>query len=237
VVQTPIRFKKGIALELRKKGLSYSEIQNSINLPRSTIAYWLKGIQLSEEQAEKLKEKRSRVAKSNVEKRISRILHETEDIKKSAAKEIGGITKRELWLMGIMLYWRERFLLGNDNDLRKGIRFTSSDPDLIKLFLKWLQEIGRIDDEEIAFDIFTGKDKKDNINDVKNRWSVVTGFSRGHFPRVYFLKSGPKGQHGKKRKTKRSEWGMLRIRVKASSMLARQMAGWISGIQKRFMDK
>ncbi|MEX2090746.1 MAG: hypothetical protein WD989_01270 [Candidatus Paceibacterota bacterium] len=239
MVQTPIRFKKGIAIELRKKGLSYSDIQNSINVPRSTVAYWLKGIELSDEQAEKLKAKRSQVAKSNVGKRVSRILGEIEEIKKSSAKEIGGITKRELWLMGIMLYWRERFLLGNDSDLRKGVRFTSSDPDLIKLFLKWLLEIGKIQDEEIKFDIFVSKDKKGSLDKIKNHWSVVTGFSRGHFSHIYFYKSAKSGRRNSKDRNrvtsaKRSEFGLLRIRVRASSMLARQIAGWIEGIKVKF---
>jgi len=230
VVQTPVRFKKGIAIELRKKGLSYSEIKNSINIPRSTIAYWLKDIELSDEQVEKLKIKRSQVAKANIEKRVSRILLETEEIKTSSAKEIGGITKRELWLMGLMLYWRERFLTGNDSDVRKGVRFTSSDPDLIKLFLRWLQEIGKINDEELAFDIFISKDKRNLLDEARNFWSTVTGFSRGHFSRIYFYKSG---KSGKRKAIKRSEYGLLRIRVKASSMLARQIVGWISGARQR----
>lgn len=238
MVQTPVRFKKGIALELRKKGLSYSDIQNSINIPRSTVAYWLKDVELSDEQTEKLKTKRSQVAKANVEKRVSRILRETEEIKTSSAKEIGGITKRELWLMGLMLYWRERFLTGNESDLRKGVRFTSSDPDLIKLFLKWLQEIGRIEDEELAFDIFISKDKKNLSDEARNYWSGITGFSRGHFSRMYFYKAGKsskgRGPDRKEKKSARSsKHGLLRIRVKASSMLARQIAGWISGAREK----
>ena len=216
MVQTPIRFKKGIAIELRRKGLSYSDIQNSINVPRSTIAYWLKDIELSDEQVKKLKAKRSQVAKANVGKRVSRISRETEEIKNSSAKEIGGITKRELWLMGIMLYW----IRGNNNDLKKGVNFTTSDPELARLFLKWLQNIGKIKDEEMAFDIFVSKDKKSSIDKIKSHWSSVTGFSGGHFSRVYFYKSGG------------SEFGLLRIKVKASSMLARQIAGWIRGVQK-----
>ena len=217
MVQTPVRFKKGIATELRRKGLSYSDIQNSINVPRSTVAYWLKDVELSDEQTKKLKAKRSAVAKSNSEKRAARILRETEDIKRSSAKEIGGVTKRELWLMGIILYWR----FGNSSDLKKGVHFTTSDPELIKLFLNWLKEIGKIKEEEIAFDIFISKNRKDFLDKIKNHWSSITRFSRGHFTRVYFYKT-----HKSK-----SEFGLLRIRVKASSMLARQIAGWIGGIR------
>ena len=65
-------------------------------------------------------------------------LKEIAEIKKTSAKDIQEITKKELWLMGIVLYWRERLLSGNENDLRKGVKFSSSDPYLIKLFLKWL---------------------------------------------------------------------------------------------------
>mgnify|MGYP001569014064 CR=1 FL=1 len=220
MVQTPVRFKKGIAVELRKKGLSYSDIQNSINLPRSTIAYWLKDIELSDEQAKKIKAKRSQVAKANIGKRVSRISRETEEIKSSSAKEIGGITKRELWLMGIMLYWR----FSNNNDLKKGVSFTTSDTELARLFLKWLQDIGRIKDEELMFDIFTNKDSADK---AKNHWSTVTGFSKDHFSRAYFYKTG--------RSKRKKESGLLRIRVKASSMLARQIAGWIQGVKHRLI--
>ena len=213
MVQTPIRFKKGIAIELRRKGLSYSDIQNSINVPRSTIAYWLKDIELSDEQAEKLRAKRSAVAKSNSQKRTARILRETEDLKRSSVKEVGGITKRELWLMGIIMYWK------NKNDLGKGVYFSSSDSAQIKLFLKWLKEIGGIKNEEIAFDIFAGKDQKHSINKVVEYWSTVTSFPANLFSRVYYL-------------NKKSQSSFLRIRVKASSMLARQMAGWIEGVRR-----
>ncbi len=208
MVQTPIRFKKGIAIELRKKGLSYSEIKNSINIPKSTIAYWLKDVQLSELQTEKLKTRRSEVAKLNSEKRISKILKIIEDVKKSSVKDIKKISKRELWLMGIVLYWREK----NKNDFRKGVYFSSSNPALIKFFLKWLREIGKIKNEEITFDIFTGKNKKD----ISTYWSEVTGFPEKCFSRVYVQKNGSRG--------------FLRIRVRASSMLARQITGWIERI-------
>lgn len=215
MVQTPIRFKKGIAIELRKKGLSYSEIKNSINIPKSTIAYWLKNVQLPDLQIEKLKARRSKMAKLNSEKRISKILKTIENVKKSSAKNIKKISKRELWLMGIVLYWREK----NKNDFRKGVYFSSSNPALIKFFLKWLKEIGKIENEEIAFDIFTGKGKKEK-KDIKAYWSEVTGFSAKHFPRVYVQKGASRG--------------FLRIRVRASSMLARQISGWIEGIQLSF---
>ncbi len=237
MVQTPVRFKKGIAIELRKKGLSYSEIKNSINIPRSTIAYWLKEVELTEPQVEKLKMRRSEVARANSAKRSLRISREVEELKNASAKEVGAISKRELWLMGIMLYWRERLLSGNGQDLRKGVSFMSSDPDLIRFFLKWLRGVGKIGDEEIAFDIFAGKDKRRKINEIIIHWSKITGFSSSLFDHVYYLKKKPMSKKrnpgiARRNYTKNNEWGILRVRVKASSALARQMAGWMEGIRQ-----
>ena len=146
--------------------------------------------------------------------------------------------------MGIILYWRERAASGNETDIRNGVRFTSSDPYLIKFFLKWLIQAGGIKNDEIKFDIFIGEDKKSSVEAVKEvilYWSKITGFSKEHFlNHIYFQKNSPKrrtkpGQ--KKRKTgipKKSQFGLLRIRVMASSMLARQIAGWIKGIQQYY---
>ena len=210
---------KDFAIELRKGGYSYSEIKKFCPVPKSTLSYWFRDIKLSEPQLARLKKKRIEAAQKGSKARILKISKAIQDIQKTSAKDIGKISKRELWLMGVVLYWRERLLNKNDSDLKKGVRFTSSDPHLIKLFLKWLVDIGGIKNEEICFDIYIGKDKQDLLNEAVNYWADITGFSKGNFSRYYVLK-----------KSKRS---LLRIRVKASSMLARQISGWVIELIKQ----
>ncbi len=252
MVQYIERYKKDIAVDMRKRGFSYSEIQKSTSVPKSTLAYWLKGLELTDEQAEKLKEKRIQAMRAGAQKKILRTAELIEEMKNSSAKDIDKISKRELWFMGIVLYWRERFLNGNESDLRKGVRFTSSDPYLVKLFLKWLREVGSIGDEEIGFDIFIGEDKKDFLDKAIDHWSSVTGFPKNNFSHIYFQKNNAKNNYSQKndarnkkeetkskrktgrRNSKRTFFGLLRIRVKASSMLARQIAGWIRGIRQYY---
>lgn len=218
MVQRVERYKKGIAIELRKKGFSYSEIETAINIPKSTIAFWIKDIKLTEPQIQKLKNRRIAAARKNSQKRIFKIKKETEEIKISSAKDINQITKRELWLMGIILYWKN----SSESDIRKGVRFASSDTHLIKLFLRWLKEVGKIKNEEISFDILMGNNKKEKALSAVKHWSQITGFPKCDFTRIYFQKG----------KVLKNEFGILRIRVKASSMLARQILGWIKGIQE-----
>lgn len=219
---------KDFAIELRKGGYSYSEIKKFCPVSKSTLSYWFRDIKLSEPQLARLKKKRIEAAQKGSKTRTLKTLKAIEEMQKTSAKDIGKISKRELWLMGVVLYWRERLLNKNDSDLKKGIHFTSSDPDLIKLFLKWLVDIGGIKNEEISFDIFMGEDKKRYLNDFVSFWSETTGFPKPNFSRYYLQKVKTKKN---KRASKKVIHGLLRIRVKASSMLARQISGWISGIK------
>ena len=218
MVHTKKNSSKDFAIELRKGGYSYSEIKKFVHVQKSTLSYWFRDIKLSEPQLARLKKKRIEANQRGSKTKNLKTLKVIEEIQKTSAKDIGTISKRELWLMGIVLYWRERLLNKNDSDLKKGIRFSSSDPRLIKFFIRWLEDVGGIKNEEISFDIFIGKDSPILLNETVKYWADITGFSKDNFSRYYILK-----------KSKRS---LLRIRVKASSMLARQIAGWANGIQK-----
>ena len=209
MVQIPRQNLKTTAIGLRKKGFSYTEIQGAVKIPKSTLSTWLKNIKLSESEEQRLEQKRLEARKRGTKTRTAKTSEIIAKIKSDSAKAIGKISKRELWLMGIVMYWK------NKSDLKKGVSFSSSDPDQIELFLKWLKEIGGIKDQEVLFDIFIGKDQKSSINETVKHWSKVTRFPADWFSRVYYYKS---------------KSNFLRVRVKASSMLARQIAGWVEGI-------
>ncbi|MBI2674237.1 MAG: hypothetical protein HYX22_00665 [Candidatus Yanofskybacteria bacterium] len=202
------KYKQNIAIEMRKRGSSYFEIGNRIHIPKSTLSYWLKNIKLTPEQTQKLNDKRTEIAKANALKKISKTSRMIEEIRNSSSQDVKEISKKELWLMGVVLYWKN----GNKSNLKKGVHFSSSNPDMIKLFLKWLREIGGIQDEEIKFEIFAPK--KFFTEDI-SKWSKVTGFPKHYFKYFYIQKTS-----------------FLRIKVAQSSMLARQISGWIEGIKK-----
>src|SRR3989344_9168464 len=207
---------KNLAIDLRMRGMSYSEIKREVVVPKSTLSFWLKSIKLSSRKLFRLEQKRLEAIKESSRKKVIKTLEQIKKIQTSSANDIGKISKRELWLMGVALYWRERFLNKNDSDMQRGVRFTSSDPHLIKFFLKWLSDIGGLEKDEIAMDIFIGKNKKNKIKEVKDYWAKTTDFPRKYFSHVYLQKIRLKKT---KRKTiKQTGNGLLRIRVKASSM-------------------
>src|SRR3989338_8954178 len=108
MVQHGINQRKNLAMSLRRGGYSYSEIQKFVSVPKATLSYWFKDIKLSEPQLARLEKKRNEAIQQGAQVRSKRVSDAIEKIEKLSAKDIKDISKRELWLMGIILYWRER---------------------------------------------------------------------------------------------------------------------------------
>ena len=93
---------KKSAVKLRKKGYSYGIISAKLNLSKSTLSDWLGGIQFKPNRIVlkriKLAQLKSAVYKNNQK------LASMARAKKIAGREIGKLTKRDLWLLGIGLY-------------------------------------------------------------------------------------------------------------------------------------
>lgn len=227
-------YKKGIAIDLRKRGFSYDEIKNKLNIPKSTVAHWVHKINLDENQIENLKNNKLEAARKNSKRRAGKILKQVQEIREASIKSISRISKRELWLMGIALYWRQKSLGKKEDNFQKGVWFSSADPSIMNLFLKWLKDVGGVTSDELYFDIFINKNRKRYRNKIMDYWSGVIGLSRNYFKHIYYQNTNVMVPitNGTREGNTKGKFGFLRIRVRASSMLARQIAGWIEGIKK-----
>ena len=217
------------AIKLRKEGLSYREILKEISVAKSTLSLWLRSVGLTERQKQRLTEKKLASMNRGAEaKRNQRILI-TKEIKRKAIKDIGILTKRDLRLVGTSLYWAEG-AKQKDHNVSQCISFGNSDPEMIKMFLKWLLKGLEIPKNDICFRILLHENVKNRQLEVKKYWSKLTGFSLDNFQRITWKKH--------KIKTKRKNIGnkykgLLEIRVKKSTNLNRKINGWIEGICKQ----
>lgn len=229
-LQIPQIAKKHSVMELRARGMSYSEIQRIIPVPKSTLSMWLRNIQFSETHQFRIKKKRLHAGLAAVEKRKKERRHEMTEIRRLATEDIQQITKREIWLSGLLLYW-SCSPMRNINEYRKGVRFSNSNPDLVKFFLKWLMEIGKIDRNDIVFDLFVSETDKQRESFIISNWMRITDFPIKFFSHIYYLKNKTR----RKKSPRLSRLGLLQIRVKKSALLQRQIDGWINGIIKQFL--
>ncbi|HZQ29973.1 MAG TPA: hypothetical protein VFA93_02765 [Patescibacteria group bacterium] len=220
------------AINLRRKGLSYSEILQKIPVAKSTLSLWLRSIGLSKKQEQKLTEKKLLAIQKGGQSRKNWRLATTRVIKKQAyleiKKRVKRIDTRDLWLIGIMLYWAEG---AKDKEYSPGqsVIFSNSDPLMIKVFLKWIDICLQIPVEDMQFSIYIHENHKHNIEKVKKFWSDATGFSIGRFDKIYYKKHKVKVY---RRNVEKTYHGLLRIRIRKSSALNRRITGWIEGICK-----
>ena len=216
---------KRIAIQLRREGYSYSEIIKKVPVAKSTLSLWLRSVNLTNSQKQKLTLKKLKSAKRGAEKRrLERIMKTREIIEKSIL-DIKNISKEELFLIGVVLYGEG----SKEKNYSSGVSviFSNSDPLMCRLFLRWLKEIVGIEEKRISFEIYIHDNFKDKVSAISEYWARETGFSISKFGKIYFKKSKTltlrkniaEGYHG-----------LLRIRVRRSTDLNRKIKGWFYGI-------
>ncbi len=208
------------AIKLRKKGLSYSEILKGIPVAKSTLALWLQSVDLSKKQKQRLTDKKLASALRGGIKRREQRLALVSSITKTAKKEIRSVSNRELFLIGIALYWAE----GSKQKahmVSNRVRFSNSDPKMIKLFLLWLDKICGIKSPNIRCDLYTHEGA--NVIKSKTFWEKEINMP---IQGIYYKK--PKNT--KRKNIGDNYFGLVSINVKRSTNLNRKINGWVEGI-------
>lgn len=218
------------AIELRRQGLTYREILEKVPVAKSTLSLWLGDVGLSEKQKQRISDKKRAAALRGALRRRTDRIQLTEKITSKARTEIGKITDRELWLIGIALYWAEG---AKEKEWRPGtyIDFSNSDPHMARLFIAWLIRCCGVEKENIKVSIYIHENSRGRIEAVIRHWAHWTTMPKKSFGYVYFKKHNPKT---KRKNIGHSYFGNVRIRVSASSTLARAVAGWVQGIHENY---
>lgn len=124
------------ALELRKKGFSYSQIKEKIVVSKSTLSKWLQDFPLSKSRIKELRDfSPRRIESYRNTMKLKRDVWMLEGYKK-ASKDLGKLSKREILIAGFFLYWGEG---GKRADYEVSI--SNTDPAVIKFFILWLKTL------------------------------------------------------------------------------------------------
>lgn len=126
-----IRSKKLEAIKLRNEGYSYSLISSKLGIAKSTLSLWLKGVSFC--QNNYTKDLIIQGQKKSIEgKRLDKILSIMTAVK-YAEKNIGKMSGRDIFLLGIGIYIGEGSKAGNL------VRIVNSDPRIIKFSIQWFK--------------------------------------------------------------------------------------------------
>ncbi len=207
------------AIKLRNAGYSYSIINSKIGVSKSTLSNWLNFIPFKPNQ-EVLKKIGKAKLKSGLFKHNQK-LAEVKEMKEIARKELGKITKRDLWLFGIGLY------LGEGTKSYEFVRIVNSDPQVIKIAIKWFREVCGLKDENFNPYIHTYPDN--NIQKTIQYWSEITGVKKEQFGKTQIDTRTDKVSI----KRKSLPYGTLHLHIKSCGnkefgrRLHRRIMGWI----------
>lgn len=229
-----MRNDKDTAFKLRLQGKSYTEIYRILGVPKSTLSGWFSNLVLSDD-LRKAIERRAR--KKSIAGLIKRNKNQTSlavaravQIRRQAANEVDKISKNDLLLLGIALYWAEgykRVIVRNGRELtHHPVSLTNSDPALVKLFLRFLRECCGVPQGKIKAGIRIFQHQ--NGDHLLNYWRKETGILPQNFGKIYY---GISKSSMHRRSFNRLPYGVIQITV-ADTQLFHRIMGHIEGIKK-----
>ena len=213
---------KETAVKLRKMGLSYREIQEKVQVSKDTLSRWCRDVVLTKNQTNRLLQlkkngsEKGRImgVKKNQQKRIDEI----NNLLKLGQEEIGRLSKRERFLIGVALYAAE----GTKVD--KQVTFSNSDPKLIKFMSDWFREFCPISRNKLCGRLWIHENRSEQ--NAKEFWSKLCQIPISQFYKSYIAENKTKS---KKIRKKLHEYGVFGITF-SNAKTHRRIMGWVSGI-------
>jgi len=215
-------------IKLRFKGKSYREIAKILGVSKNSVSRWCKNLRLPLA-IQKIIEAKTRATRIQLvtynRQKHQRVQAENKKIRKKALKQIQPLSKRELLLIGAALYWAEGYKKQEHYPTPR-VSFVNSDPDMIRLFARFLRKTLRVPEEKFRLDLRVHP----NINRKKaiNFWSKVTNISSERFSVSHQISRLSQG----KRPKNSLPYGTLKLTINGRQKFY-QIKGWIDGLIKQ----
>jgi transposase len=210
------------ARELRLQGWTYDQIQVELGCSKSSISLWVRDLP-TPERRKRTREESSAIAKRGWEATLRLREEERQQTKQSAAEEVAQMTDRELFLVGVGLYWAE----GSKSKpyrRQERVTFVNSDPGMITLFLAWLNLLC-VEPERLRFAVQIHETA--DVASAEEFWADHVGVERATFLKTTLKKHNPSTN---RKNTDENYYGCLRIDVRSGADLYRRIDGWWSGM-------
>ena len=158
---------------------------------------------------------------SRAKKRHEQKIIDLLEIRKKCKQELGKLSKRDLWLLGLGIY------LGEGSKSCEIIRVINANPKVIKLAVKWFKKICGLRNENFSLRIHIYPDN--DINDCIKFWSKTSGIPSKQFKKTQIDKRIDKSI----KKKNKLPYGTAHLIVKSNGnkdlgvKLHRKIIGWI----------
>ncbi len=180
-----LREKKVLATCMREHGASYSQIKLKLGVSKSTLSLWLRDMPLSENRLRALRDfSVVRIEKYRNTRKKTREAR-WQAVRAKALKDIGSLSRRELFIAGLFLYWGE----GTKTEMAR-TSLANTDPLMLKFFIKWLEFLG-VSKNRLRVKIHLYRDM--DIKKELKYWSKTLGIPLTQFNKSYIKGSSQSG--------------------------------------------
>ncbi|ROP51598.1 hypothetical protein [Streptomyces sp. PanSC9] len=209
------------ARELRRQGWTYDRIETELGCSRSSVSLWVRDLPRPERK--RTREEASAIAKKGWEEKLRLRDEDRRRTKEVARQAIGGLSARELFLVGVGLYWAEG---GKDKpyDRRENVTFVNSDPGMIEVFLAWL-DLLEVERDRLRFTVMIHETA--DVGAAERYWADLVGAPSSSFNKTTIKKHNPKTV---RKNTGDGYRGCLVIKVLKGADLYRRIEGSWYGI-------
>ncbi|WP_329244083.1 hypothetical protein [Streptomyces canus] len=209
------------ARELRTLGWTYGQIQAELGCSKSSVSLWVRDLPTPEPKCTP-EEQRTRMNAGLTRLRDAQD-QERQATKAAAEAAVGELTDRELFFAGVALYWAEG---AKDKPHRRTevLQFINSDPNVITLFLRWLEFLG-VQRERLTLRVSIHETA--DVEAAERFWAGVAGVDTSAFSRATPKRHNPRTV---RKNTGDTYHGCLVIYVRQSADLYRRMEGTWYGI-------
>lgn len=197
------------------------DIAAKLRVSKASVSLWVRDVTLTQDQRHKLN--RSGYSVDAIEKRRINRLEKTrlqhEILMKQAGASIVSLSRRDLWLLGIALYW------GEGGKTNKGMaRISNTDPAVIQLMMRFFREICEVPEKKFRGHIHTFSHLKKEA--AEKYWSKISEIPRGQFYKTYTKQSS-----ASKNKRDKLPCGTFQIYV-CDTKLFFKIMGWIERVKE-----
>ena len=217
---------RALAVQMRLEGKSYRQIREALPSPvsKSSLSLWLRDVPLTEEQRRTLELRSWEAVSSRARSVRAQRVRRQEATKAAARDQIQALAESELFVAGLVAYWAEGSKAKPWREGGESLTFINSDPDMIRLFIAWLQLLGVGRDRLVCnLSIHESAD----VEAAASYWSELVGIPASRFRKPSLKRHNPKTVRHNTGDTYR---GCLVIYVRRSTELYRMVAGWWAGL-------
>jgi len=158
---------KNKAIELRHGGFSLKQIAEKLEVSKGSVSSWVRDIVIPQEALSNISDCRRLGREQSRATRLANIAKSDIKIDAACKEEILPLSKRDLWIAGLMLYAGEGYKSSKVSGRR--VEIANSNPEILRIFINFLTKICFVPREKIRVRLMLYEDI--NQEEAKQFWS------------------------------------------------------------------